>query len=163
MLKAASPGPELSSSQFNGSYNGRCKNVRRHSASVEMPGLRRSQRRTWKISWTTFQNRNAGMSRPAICWNAQGFRCPSRIPRNEIRRSAWRENKPFSLNLKARVSRDVVDGPDSSEPKPRRWCLQKEISKSVIRHDRRKTPRSLCLDDGSLHFHVVDNSSICPA
>jgi hypothetical protein len=43
---------------------------------------------------------------------------------------------------------DEVDDPDSTSLKPRRWCLQREIAVSAIRHDRRKTPRWLCLGDG---------------
>jgi hypothetical protein len=41
--------------------------------------------------------------------------------------------------------RDAADDRDSSEITPRRWCLQTEISASVIRSGRRKSPHWLGL------------------
>src|SRR5208337_376358 len=43
------------------------------------------------------------------------------------------------------VHPDAVGGHDSSEPKPHRWCPEKEIPASAIQRGRRKTPHWLCL------------------
>jgi len=87
---------------INAGADRRDRNRSRRENSTKAPPrwIHRRTTQTRKISWTTLSNRNAGISRPAIRWNARGFRCPARIVRNEIRKSAWHENSPFLPNLK---------------------------------------------------------------
>jgi len=54
----------------------------------------------------------------------------------------------WAMMFTAAIFRGAADGRDSSGPKPRHWCLQKEISVSAIRRGHRKKPRWLCFDAG---------------
>ena len=56
----------------------------------------------------------------------------------------------FSRVITMIIFRGAADGRGSSAPRPRRWCLQTEISASVIRRGRRKKPRWLCLGGGKV-------------
>jgi len=134
---------------------------------------RSRRRRTWKISWTISLNRSAGRRFPSNRWSGREFRCRARTFRNETRKSAWKYNNRENENLKreqqlvgrrcraaviilgcaavqpyqitATIFHDAAGGRDSSGPRPRRWCLQKEISASAIQRDHRKKPYWLCL------------------
>ena len=75
---------------------GRCTQVPRRS--------RQHWTRTQTTSSATLSSRSADIQFPATRWNARGFRCPGRICRNEIRRSAWHQATKARNNLKSRFA-----------------------------------------------------------
>jgi hypothetical protein len=50
------------------------------------------KRQKWRTSWPASSNRSAGISSLPTCWSGRGSRCPFRIYRNEIRKSAWTQH-----------------------------------------------------------------------
>ena len=71
--------------------------------------------------------------------------------------SCWFASGIPAGGFTAAISRGVADGRGSSAPRPRRWCLQTEISASAIRRGRRKRPRWLCLGDGRKLSRCLQN------
>src|SRR5579884_446986 len=77
----------------------RCRKIRKRSR-------RPCSTRTRRISWRASSSRNAGTSSLPIGWSARALRCPSGISRNEIRKSAWKDNNQRRGNLKGEVRRE---------------------------------------------------------
>ena len=71
---------------------------RNHKRKIHPHHCRRP--RTRKTFWPASSTRNAGTWIPPSWRNAPAPRCPARNCRNEIRRLAWRNNKPARQKLK---------------------------------------------------------------
>lgn len=84
----------------------------------------------------------------------RGECCPPRefpIPRTSLRNLYGR---PLYEPSTVVAALDAANGHDSSEPRPHRWCLQKETSTSATQRGRRRKTSWLCLGGGN-------NSLLC--
>ena len=89
----------LSARRDNGRRSIRRRAIRpSHKRKIHPHHCRR--RRTPKTFWRASSTRNAGIWSLPSWKNAPRPRCPARNCRNEIRRLAWRNNKPDRQKLK---------------------------------------------------------------